>query len=69
MANINWLFNGTNNVINDDYDYDSMILEAKRKLAAKEPEPKPSKAKGKRENTPLELPEEFINKIQNNEKI
>ena len=46
-----------------------MILEAKRKLAAKEPEPKPSKSKGKRENTPLELPEEFINKIQNNEKI
>ena len=46
-----------------------MILEAKRKLAAKEPEPKPSKAKGKRENTPLDLPEEFINKIQNNEKI
>ena len=47
----------------------SMILEPKRKLAAKEPEPKPSKAKSKRVNTPLELPEEFMNKIQNNEKI
>ena len=47
----------------------SMILEPKRKLAAKEPEPKQSKAKSKRVNTPLELPEEFMNKIQNNEKI
>ena len=46
-----------------------MILEAKRKAAEQpEPEPESSKSKNKRRKSPLELCEEFINKIKNDEK-
>ena len=44
MAKINKLFNRRNDAIKFVDDYDSMILEAKRK-AAEEPEPETSKAK------------------------
>ena len=46
MANINKLFNGRNNAIKFVDDYDSIILEAKRK-AAEEPEPSKAKIKQK----------------------
>ena len=49
------LFNGRNDAIEFVDDYDSMILEAKRKAVEEETEPKPSKAKTKREKYPLEL--------------
>ena len=44
-----------------------MILKAKRKAAEEEPEPEPSKAKAKYKKSPLELHEEFLNKIKNDE--
>ena len=68
LVNINKLFNGRNDPIKIVDGYASIILEAKRKTAEEEPEPVPSKAKTKRKNSPLELREEFINKIENEEK-
>ena len=55
LDNIIMLFNGRNDAIEFVDDYDSMILEAKRKAVEEETEPKPSKAKTKREKYPLEL--------------
>ena len=66
LVNINKLFNGRNDPIKTVDGYALIILEAKRKMAEEEPEP--SKAKGKRKKFLLELCEEFINKIENEEK-
>ena len=63
MSNINKFFNGRNSAIKFVDDYDSMILEAKRKAGEEEPELEPSKPKTKRK-----LCEEFINEIKIDEK-
>ena len=68
LVNINKFFNGRNDPIKIVDGYASIILEAKIKTAEEEPEPEPSKAKTKRKNFPLELCEEFLNKIENEEK-
>ena len=48
LAKINKIFNGRNNAIRFVDDYDSMILEIKRKAAAEEPRPELTKVKTKR---------------------
>ena len=65
MANINKLFNGKNDAIKFVDYYVSVILEAKRKAAEEEPK---LKAKTKRKESPFELHEKFINKIENDQK-
>ena len=65
LANINKLFNGKNDAIKFVDYYVSMILEAKRKAAEEEPK---LKAKTKRKESPFELHEKFINKIENDQK-
>ena len=73
MANANKLFDGRNNSIKFVDDYTLMILEATKTAAKEELEPElwktPSKAKTKRKKSPLELREEYINEIENDEKI
>ena len=73
MANANKLFDGRNDSIKFVDDYTLMILEAKKTAAKEELEPElwkePSKAKTKRKKSPLELCEEYINEIENDEKI
>ena len=73
MANANKLFDGRNNSIKFVDDYTLMILEAKKTAAKEELEPElwktPSKPKTKRKKSPLELREEYINEIENDEKI
>ena len=50
LANINKIFNGRKGAIKFADDYDSMILEVKRKAPEEQLEPEPSKAKTKRKN-------------------
>ena len=73
MANANKLFDGRNNSIKFVDDYTLMILEAKKTAAKEELEPELwktlSKPKTKRKKSPLELREEYINEIENDEKI
>ena len=73
LANANKLFDGRNDSIKFVDDYTLMILEAKKTAAKEELEPElwkePSKAKTKRKKSPLELCEEYINEIENDEKI
>ena len=73
MANANKLFDGRNDSIKFVDDYTLMILEATKTAAKEELEPElwktPSKAKTKRKKSPLELREEYINEIENDEKI
>ena len=73
MANANKLFDGRNNSIKFVDDYILMILEAKKTAAKEKLEPElwktPSKPKTKRKKSPLELREEYINEIENDEKI
>ena len=45
-----------------------MIFEPKRKIAEEQPDPEPWKARTKRKKSPLELRQEFINKIKNDAK-
>ena len=59
MANINKLFNWTNNFIKFVGNYDSIILEHKRKWAEEEPKPEQTKAKTKRKKSSLELHEKI----------
>ena len=64
LSNINKLYNERSNAIKFSEDFCSMILKAKRKAGEEEP----LKVKIKRKKSPLELHEEFLNKIESDKK-
>ena len=68
LANINKLFDGRNDTIKFVDDYNSMILEAKRKAAEEQLELEPWNAKTKHKKSPLEFQREFYNETENDEK-